>query len=207
MSASRPDPRPGDDVAVIMVVCTGNIARSPLAMAMLEEEARRRVGADPRVWVRSSGVHALEGHPAVADSRAAAEVRGLDLSAHRGCVTDRDAVLDADLVLVMTESQRAKVLRRAPAAGRHTFTLREFARLVAALKPLPDELGVRERVRFLVRLAHGARAYVARPDDREDVADPYGGPAEGYTRMATELDELIATIAPALFGGAGRDPA
>ena len=199
MTADR-GPRPDDHVAEIMVVCTANICRSPLAEALLEEEARRRLGKDPPVWVRSSGVHALEGHRAAGGTLTEASQRGLDLSAHRGSLTTRDDVMRCDLVLTMTESHRAAVNARAPGASSHVFTLREFARLSSALKPLDDDLGPRERVRFLVRLAHGARAYVARPNEPEDVSDPYGGPDEGYRRMATEVESLVHEIAPQLFG-------
>lgn len=194
------DPRPDDHVAEIMVVCTANICRSPLAEALLQAEAIRRVGPDAPVWVRSTGVHALEGHTAASGTLSEAEVRGLDLSAHRGALTTREDVARADLVLTMTESHRAAVNARAPGSTAHVFTLREFARLANALKPLDGDLGVRERIRFLARSAHGARAYVARPAGPEDVADPYGGPREGYGRMASEIEDLVAAVAPQLFG-------
>ena len=41
---------------------------------------------------------------------------------------------------------------------------------------------------------------VARPRNAEDVEDPYGGPPEGYARMAAELDRLVLSIADDLFG-------
>lgn len=194
------DPR---DVATIMVVCTANICRSPLAAAMLEAEARSRIGQDPPVHVTSSGVHALEGHRAASGTLVVADHRGLDLRAHRGAATSRAAVDASDLVLTMTSAHRAAVNSRAPGSSGRVFTLREFARLVAALKPLDDDLAPPDRIRFLVRLAHGARAYVARPSEPEDVVDPYGGPEEGYGAMAEEVEALIAAIAPQLFGRTG----
>ena len=202
-----PDPRPGDEVVEVLVVCTGNIARSPLAMAMLEDGARRALGADAPVWVRSSGVHGLSGEPAVAASRDEASSRGLDLSHHRATVTDADDVRRCDLVLTMTESQRAKVTRLAPAAGRFTFTLREFARLIDTVDPAPADLSPRERVRWLADHAHRARPVAARPDGREDVEDPYGGPRDGYRTVAEELDVLVSRVAPRLFGGVGEGAA
>ncbi|MDX1657747.1 MAG: hypothetical protein R3343_02900 [Nitriliruptorales bacterium] len=199
---SRPD---DDRIAEIMVVCTANICRSPLAAAMLEQEARQRLGPEPSLWVRSSGVHALEGHTAASGSLAEAEKRGLDLSHHRGAPTTRADVERSDLVLTMTESHRSAVNQRAPGSGGKVFTLREFARLAAALKPLEEGRALRDRVRFLVRLAHGARSHVARPAEPEDVADPYGGPDEGYRRMAAEIETLVGEIAPQLFGSEPPD--
>ena len=57
------------EVAEVLVVCTGNIARSPFAAALLEHEARRRSGPDAAIVVRSAGVNGLEGYPAVAEGR------------------------------------------------------------------------------------------------------------------------------------------
>lgn len=200
------DPRPGDRVAELVVVCTANICRSPLAEAMLARAAEERLGPDAPVHVSSSGVHGLAGERAAPLSVEEARHRGLDLSRHTARVTDELGVWRADLVLTMTESHRGRIVRLLPAVARSTFTIREFARLTAALKPVEAELPVRERVRFVTRLAHGARAYVARPPGREDVADPYGGPRAGYVATADELEDLVAAVAPQLFGWLPGEP-
>lgn len=200
------DPRPGDPVAELLVVCTANICRSPLAEAMLARAAEDRLGPDAPVDVSSSGVHGLAGQPAAPLSADEAVRRGLDLSPHVARVTDELGVWRADLVLTMTERHRGRIVRLLPAVARSTFTIREFARLTSALKPVEADLPVRERVRFVTRLAHGARAYVARPSEPEDVADPYGGPRAGYVDTADELDALVAVIAPQLFGWRPDDP-
>jgi protein-tyrosine-phosphatase len=198
---SVPDPRPGDPIAEILVVCTANICRSPLAMVMLEHRVRERLGEDAPVWVRSSGVHARDGYPAAEESLRQADLRGLDLRRHRGSVTTADEVASADLVLVMSERQRSLLAGMHSAGARWTFTLPEFARLCGALKPVDDpSMSPRERIRFVVRLANGSRAYVSRPDGAEDVADPYGGPRRGYEVMATEVERYVDAIAPQLFG-------
>jgi protein-tyrosine phosphatase len=194
------DPRPGDRTARLHVVCTGNICRSPLAMAMLDREARRRLGPDAPVEVTSSGLHGLTGRPAEADSRRLAVDRDAPLDGHVASVTEPERVRTEDLVLTMTEAHRAAVVRHAPSASRHTFTLLELARLCAALVPLEEPDEPRARVRTVARLAHAARAHVARPAGPEDIDDPYGRASHVYDRMAAELDEAIAAIAPQLFG-------
>lgn len=198
---AAPDPRSGDPVAQVVVVCHANICRSPLGMAMVERQARDRLGAAADVWVRSAGVHARPGMAAAEHSRHQAALRGLDLSHHRAAVLERQDVAGADLVLTMSEQQRAHAVRLHPAATGWTFTLPELARLCASLEPVDPDLGVRDRVRRVARLAAAARAYVQRPNEPEDVADPYRGPAEGYARMAEVVEAQVAVVAEVLFGG------
>lgn len=194
------DPRPGDPVARIVVVCHANICRSPLGMAMVAQQARDRLGPAPDVWVRSAGVHAMPGLVAAEESRRQASLRGLDLSRHRAAVLERDDVAAADLVLTMSEEQRARVVRLHPPAAGWTFTLPELARLCTSLDPMDPDVGVRDRVRRVARLAAAARAYVQRPSEPEDVSDPYRGPAEGYARMAQFVESHVGVVADALFG-------
>lgn len=196
----RDDPRPGDPTAEVMVVCTANICRSPLMMAMLDREGRRRCGTDAPLVVSSSGVQGLTGEPVAAMSGVEAERRRLDLSEHRARVTDEGMLWRSDLVITMSERQRRMVVRLLPDAAPYTFTLRELARVLGALTRIDDDLALRARVRSVVDLAHAARAHVPRPDGPEDVRDPYGGPPAGYERMAAQLDELVDSVAPQLFG-------
>lgn len=198
-------PRPDDLVAQVVVVCHANIARSPLAMVMLESQARARRGADADVWVRSAGVYARDGWPAAEDSRSQARERGLDLDAHRSARLGRVDVAASDVVLTMTESQRDDAVRLHPPATGWTFTLPELARLAGHVDA--DDLGglaTRERVREAVRRAAAARSRVPRPAGPEDVEDPYGGPGEGYVRMAAIVADHLAPVAMLLFGADGH---
>lgn len=194
------DPRPGDPVAQVVVVCHANLCRSPLGMVMVERQARERLGAAPDVWVRSAGVHARPGLAATEESRRQASLRGLDLSHHRAAALARDDVADADLVLTMSEQQRAGAVRLHPPAVAWTFTLPELARLSTCLDPVDPDRDVRARIRRVARLAASARGRVPRPAEPEDVADPYGGPAEGYARMAELVESQVAVVADVLFG-------
>lgn len=189
-----------DGTVEILVVCMGNICRSPFAEVILQEEARRRAGRETPVSVRSAGVRGLDGRPATAEMRDEAARLGLDLSDHRGAAVDAAAVSGADLILTMTESQRDALVRLAPGASERTFTLRELARLLRHVEP-PEVDTVRERVAELTRRAHRARPRVPGPRDREDVPDPYGASREFYRDTADAISELVDAVAPRLFGG------
>ncbi len=204
-----------DHVVDILIVCTGNIARSPLAEVLLQEEARRRLGPEAPVWAHSVGVHGLDGRPAVNEMQQEAVSRGADLSRHRGARVRPDDLRDADLVITMTEDHRRQLLRSVPAAEERVFTLKELARLLSVVdepddppaEP-PDDRSVAERVRGLAQRAHRARPRAPQAAGPEDVRDPYGGSRAGYQEVAAEIDGLVSEVAEVLFGrgaGTGRD--
>src|SRR5205085_6336820 len=67
-------------VATILLVCTGNICRTPMARALLAERFRLR-GVD-RVDIVSAGTVGWQGSPATPEAQAAVAELGLDASAH-----------------------------------------------------------------------------------------------------------------------------
>jgi protein-tyrosine phosphatase len=82
----------------VLVVCHGNICRSPFAEALLRSRCRS-------LTVRSAGFAAGEGGPADATAIEIAREWGIDLEPHRAHLL-RNADLDwAQLVLVMTQTQ------------------------------------------------------------------------------------------------------
>jgi len=90
----------------ILVVCTGNICRSPVAAAMLQHGL-----AD--LEVTSAGLAAGQGgaEPRLA---ALAKADGYDLSQHQARPVDRNLLANADLVLVMSTKQRKLIARTWP---------------------------------------------------------------------------------------------
>jgi tRNA threonylcarbamoyl adenosine modification protein (Sua5/YciO/YrdC/YwlC family) len=109
---------------VIVLVCTGNTCRSPMAQTLLREHIRRRFGDDDAVRVMSAGVAAGSNSGASPQAIEVMDERGLDLGDHCSRPLD-DAVMNvADLVLTMTRGHRAAILAAWPEMHDRVFTLR-----------------------------------------------------------------------------------
>jgi protein-tyrosine-phosphatase len=107
----------------ILLVCTGNICRSPLAAALLTRAlSDRELDA---VEVSSAGTGAWDGAPASEGAYLVALERGLDLSGHRARLLTRELVEESDLILTMARHHRARV-DELGGDGR-VFVLGEFA--------------------------------------------------------------------------------
>jgi protein-tyrosine phosphatase len=98
----------------ILVVCTGNICRSPMAEGLLRAMLNDSRRADIRVC--SAGTHGLDGEPAAAFAVEAAAELGVDISMHRARSLDPEMVGRADLILVM-EPFHQELVARALSAG------------------------------------------------------------------------------------------
>ena len=99
----------------ILVVCVGNICRSPYAAALL----RRHLGQllDSEGQIRSAGLLS-PGRPCPVEAIRAAGRRNIDLSAHRSQPTTERLVRHAELIIVMGEEQARALRNRFPVGRR-----------------------------------------------------------------------------------------
>jgi protein-tyrosine phosphatase len=99
-SAERPRPAPGAPVRVLMV-CMGNICRSPTAQGVLQQRVQDAGLAD-RIHIDSAGTHGWHvGAPPDERAQEHALRRGYDLSGQRARKLSRQDFDDFDWVLVM----------------------------------------------------------------------------------------------------------
>lgn len=91
----------------MLMVCTGNICRSPLAESLMKAELARR-GVDS-IDVTSAGTGAWEGAPASEGAYLVGLEHGIDLSEHSARLLNSDVVKQADLIFTMARHQRARV--------------------------------------------------------------------------------------------------
>ena len=115
---------------LIVIVCTGNTCRSPMAEAMMRKQVAERLGCtsaeieERGVMVRSAGVSAAPGGCAAPEAVATMRERGLDITCHETQPLTGKLVRDADLILTLTSGHRQQILRRWPEASARTMTLR-----------------------------------------------------------------------------------
>ncbi|KAA3607923.1 MAG: hypothetical protein DWQ01_12630 [Planctomycetota bacterium] len=99
----------------VLVICTGNICRSPVGAALLERELASAWGVTPADlqelgWVvASAGTYALSGSPASEHSVTAAAEIGLDIRGHRAQHLEEALRHRWDLVLAMGRSHLGAV--------------------------------------------------------------------------------------------------
>lgn len=110
----------------LLILCTGNICRTPMAQALLQRQVTA-AGLQDQIAVDSAGIYAVVGAPASLGSVRAMASRELDLSDHAGKQVTAAMVRAADLILVMEETHRRSIFHTWPQALVKTFLLSEMA--------------------------------------------------------------------------------
>ena len=121
----------------ILLVCTGNTCRSPMAEAILRKKLQERGGE--AVSVSSAGTGAWDGAPASEGAYLVALEHGLDLSSHRARLLTRELATAADLVLTMARHHLARV-EQLGAAGK-VYLLGEYGGREGPMAEVRDPFG------------------------------------------------------------------
>ena len=90
----------------VLVMCYGNICRSPFAAARLAH-----LTAPLGVRVTSAGLFGPD-RPTPREGCEAARARGVDLSGHRSQLVTREVVREADVIVVMDAAQARAIVKR-----------------------------------------------------------------------------------------------
>ncbi|MDX2377987.1 low molecular weight phosphatase family protein [Microbacterium sp. LRZ72] len=188
----------------LLTVCTGNVARSPLAEALL----RARLPTDG-IHIASAGTRALVGRGMTDEALALVSAHEGDVSgaeAHRARLVTERLLTEPHVVLAMAREHRRQVVELAPARLRTTFTVREFARLAAHVPDaaLRETLAAHddpiERLRQALMLVTAARGIAPPPTEPEDddVVDPFRRSERTYARAAAQLVPAVDVVARVL---------
>ncbi len=189
----------------VLVVCTGNVCRSPFIQLLLQRELdTRRPDDGPRTVVTSAGTGALAGQGMDARAAAQAAAYGLDASGFVARQLTAPMVAEADLVLTATRTHRGHVATLHPKALRYIFTLLDFAELAGRLDRdgLGDApVGTQAWLQSVVRVV-AARRGLEPPLEaaQADVVDPYRRADELFVQMADQISRAVPAVAAVLSG-------
>lgn len=178
----------------LLMVCTGNICRSPFA----ELYAAHHLSPES-FRVHSAGTYGLEGYAIEPGAARTLAGLGIGYDAFRARRLTAAQIEGADLVLAATREHRTAVVTLVPSALPRTFTMREFSRLAEQVGALPGE-DPAERGRALVAAAAAQRGRVWVPPESDDVDDPYGLGPKAYDRAAAEIAEALRVPLELLAG-------
>lgn len=110
----------------VLVVCTGNLCRSPMAAALLRQRLADLDLAN-QVRVESAGVWARPGLPAAGIARSLLLERHVALEEHLSRPVTEAMLAAADLVIVMEEAHRRSLFHLSPRHLRKVFLLTELS--------------------------------------------------------------------------------
>ena len=110
----------GDGGPRVLVVCTGNLCRSPLAAALLARDLDR---AGIVATIESAGLAAPMGRPPDRKLRRVAAELEVDVSEHLSTPITPEHLRWAELILAMTGEQTAQVRSLDPQTERRSATL------------------------------------------------------------------------------------
>lgn len=140
-------------IASVLVVCVGNICRSPLAERLLAQ-------ALPGMTFGSAGLAAVVGAGADSDASAVAAEIGIDLGGHVARQLNTEIGASHDLILVMEPSHRAETMRRFPSLSGRIMLIDHWTGGRAIADPYRRTLEMHRATRD--KIAQAAAGWVAR---------------------------------------------
>jgi protein-tyrosine phosphatase len=159
--ALRARPRPG----TVLVLCYGNICRSPIAAALLRRELEP-LG----IAVRSAGMVGFN-RPSPPEAVSAATRYDVDLAAHRSTLMTADLVRRAELIVVMEAGQARQVCERFGRPPSDVFLLGDFDPVPVETRTIRDPLDASRAVyeETYARIARCVRALAQALPPRPEV--------------------------------------
>lgn len=200
------------DAAPLLIVCTGNLCRSPYLERCLRHELRAAAGIPPED-IASAGTRAVAGAQMAPETRELLARRQGDPGPFAARQLDRAMVEQARLIVTMTRAHRSAVARLDPRSMGRTFVLLELVRLLPPLRlpPISAEAGEpltlgRWLEDMTPELARLRSTVPPLPPERSGILDPIGRGPEAFAMMAAQVEATMPDLVRLLTPGATADP-
>lgn len=183
----------------ILLVCTGNICRSPF-MEYTLRDSLDRAGVNDFV-VSSAGTRAVVGAPPHPRVLTELRKRGIDASGFAARQLTTELADGADLIITATREHRAAVGGLAPRSRHNLFTLKQLQRLLTVASSLSaaetDATG--GPIAAMIDLVGRARGVSGGAGAADDIADPLNGGLFAFRRAFKEVDGGVVLLAEQLM--------
>lgn len=181
----------------VLVVCTGNVCRSPYLERVLAHAL-----ADTDIVVSSAGTGALAGHAMVDESAQRVLALGADPEGFLARQIAKEIVNEADLVVTATREHLDQVVRVSPRALRYGFALADLADLVDGvdLAAFDSARGATHASRVAAVAVSRRAAVRPRLPEHAAIIDPFRQSAAVFDQMVAQIDEHLPAVVRALRG-------
>jgi protein-tyrosine phosphatase len=125
----------------VLLVCTGNVCRSPMAEGLLRKMLREH-NRHGEIVVESAGTFPLDGSPASTEAIETAAEDGVDIRGHVARSLSARLVDRSDLILTMEPGHIEDLVASFSGAGSKTFLLTLFGDVRGDQLGVPDPIGL-----------------------------------------------------------------
>ncbi|NQT95967.1 MAG: low molecular weight protein arginine phosphatase [Candidatus Omnitrophica bacterium] len=136
----------------ILVVCTGNACRSPMAEGFLKQYLKPENGFE----VISAGISAIAGLVPTPEAVEVMKEEDIDISSYSSNPFSEEFAKAADIILVMSKMHKELISERLPEARDKVCLYKEFAKIEdknGVDDPIGQSIAVYRRVRDEIRKA------------------------------------------------------
>ena len=109
-------------MADILIVCTGNTCRSPMAEYLLRALLHKQ-GVASQFHISSAGLACYPGVPISENALLVLKERGIDASGHVSHPVTLQLITNADRIYVMTEAHRRAIIQAVPETAEKIIVL------------------------------------------------------------------------------------